>query len=213
MEISSATSTILRPPKFGKLAFLLYSFKPLRVNKYDIKISRTLSLVLRHNPGAIGLTLDDEGWADIDELLTCLAKQSKTIDLATLDKVVTENSKQRFSFSKDGQRIRANQGHSIDVDLKLTEKIPPKILYHGTASRFIEMIESEGLKSMTRQHVHLSPDIRTAHAVGQRHGIPVILEITADSMVKHGFKFYHSENGVWLTEKVPPDYLNRRFSF
>ncbi|YCM43979.1 RNA 2'-phosphotransferase [Verrucomicrobiaceae bacterium 227] len=176
------------------------------------KLSRTLSLVLRHDPGAINLTLDPEGWASVDELLACMTRYGKRIDLLTLQEIVAGSDKQRFRFSDDGQRIRANQGHSIQIDLQLEAQSPPDVLYHGTALRFMDAIEKEGLKKMARQHVHLSPDIRTAHAVGMRHGRPVILEIAARSLANHGFQFYLSENGVWLTEEVPPDYLVRRFS-
>ena len=176
------------------------------------KLSRTLSLVLRHDPGAIGLALDSEGWAAVQELLDCMTRHGKKLDLVLLQNIVKESDKQRFRFSDDGQRIRANQGHSVPVDLKLKKQSPPDLLYHGTATRFMDTIEREGLRKMTRQHVHLSPDIRTAHAVGKRHGRPVILEIAARSMADHGFQFYLSENGVWLTEEVPPDYLIRRFS-
>lgn len=182
------------------------------MSKQNTKISRTLSLVLRHDPGAINLTLDSEGWAKVDELLACMVRDGKKIDHALLKKIVAESDKPRFRFSDDGERIRANQGHSIDVDLKMKEQSPPDLLYHGTTSRFMNIIANEGLKKMKRRHVHLSSDIRTAHAVGMRHGQPVIIEISARSMETHGFRFYLAENGVWLTEEVPPDYLNRRFS-
>lgn len=182
------------------------------MSRFINKLSRTLSLVLRHDPASIGLSLDREGWASVDELLACLNQRGRTIDRAALAQVVRENNKQRFRFSEDGLRIRANQGHSIEIDLKLKAQAPPDILYHGTASRFMPSIEREGLKKMTRQHVHLSADLRTAHSVGKRHGKPVVLEISADSMAGHGFVFYLSENGVWLTNEVPVDYLRRRMT-
>lgn len=182
------------------------------VSQKKNKISRTLSLVLRHDPGAIKLTLDPEGWASVDELLARMAQHGKPIDRAILTEIVAGNDKQRFRFSKDGERIRANQGHSIDIDLGLQEKEPPELLYHGTATRFMDLIENEGLQKMARRHVHLSPDIRTAHAVGRRHGRAIILEIAARVMANHGRKFYLSDNGVWLTDEVPPNYLIRRFA-
>lgn len=169
------------------------------------KISKFLSYVLRHKPGAIGLTLDDLGWADINELIN---KANQTGEVTTLDrdliqKVVDNNDKKRFVISDDRQRIRASQGHSVNVDLQLKPVEPPEFLYHGTATRFLDSILKEGLKSQQRQYVHLSKDVETATVVGQRYGKPVILTIKARLMYEQGFKFYLSENGVWLTEKIP----------
>jgi putative RNA 2'-phosphotransferase len=173
------------------------------------KISKFLSFVLRHKPEAIGLTLDDQGWAYIDELIN-KAKQSgevTTLDRALIQEVVDTNNKKRFVISEDGQRIRAAQGHSIDVDLQLKPVKPPEFLYHGTATRFLDSILKEGLKPQQRQYVHLSKDIETATAVGQRYGKPVILKIKAQLMYEQGFTFYLAENGVWLTDSVPPTFL------
>ncbi len=176
------------------------------------RISRLLSLVLRHDPASIGLTLDSQGWAKVDDLLDCLAKHKKETSLESLQTIVAENNKSRFAFSEDETKIRASQGHSINIDLQLTPQSPPEFLYHGTCTRFMEAIEKEGLMKMSRQHVHLSADISTAHTVGKRHGNPIILEVAASLMESHHFKFYLSENQVWLTDHVPPDYLTRRFS-
>jgi putative RNA 2'-phosphotransferase len=173
------------------------------------KISKFLSFVLRHKPGAIGLVLDEQGWAYIDELIN-KAKQAgevTTLDRALIQEVVDTNDKKRFVISEDGQRIRAAQGHSIDVDLQLKPVTPPEFLYHGTATRFLDSILKEGLKPQQRQYVHLSKDIETATAVGQRYGKPVILKIKAQLMYEQGFTFYLAENGVWLTDSVPPTFL------
>jgi len=170
------------------------------------KISRFLSLVLRHKPEVIGLTLDSHGWASISELIEKgSSKLTLTNDL--IKQVVTTNDKQRFTLAKDEQRIRANQGHSIKVDLDLTAKKPPSILYHGTATRFLSSIQKEGLRRGQRHHVHLSTDTKTATAVGQRYGEPVVLQIATGEMLQAGYEFFLSENGVWLTEHVPPQFL------
>lgn len=182
------------------------------MNKHEQKLSRFLSLVLRHKPEEIGLELDPQGWASVDDLLSRLEQYGKKLTLEGLQRIVAENNKKRFAFSDDGKSIRASQGHSIEIDLALTHQAPPEFLYHGTATRFMGFIENEGLTKMSRQHVHLSADIHTAHDVGKRHGKPIILEITASVMRDHGHQFFLSENGVWLTESVPPDYLTRRFS-
>lgn len=167
------------------------------------KISKFLSFILRHNPQSIKLKLDAQGWADIGELIA----NSKEIKLTRelIEEVVQENDKQRFSI--DGDRIRANQGHSISIDLALEAVKPPKILYHGTATRFLDSIMQEGLTKQSRQHVHLSKDIETAKIVGQRHGKVVILEINSEKMFHEGYAFYLSENGVWLTDRVVTQYL------
>ena len=174
--------------------------------KDDIRLSKLLSLVLRHDPGAIGLTLDSEGWAEVDDLLSRLDFPASRDDIA---RVVRENDKQRFALSPDGSRIRANQGHSIAVDVGLKPADPPDRLYHGTADRNVAAILSEGLKSMSRQHVHLSADIETATRVGSRHGKPVVLAVDCARMVADGLTFWRSENGVWLTLSVPAKYLAR----
>lgn len=174
------------------------------------KIKRTskfLSLILRHRPEKIGLTLDSRGWADVDELLQCAARHGRVISHDHLRQVVRENDKQRFSFDDEGRRIRANQGHSIPINLGLEQREPPEKLFHGTATRFVESIREHGLVSGSRQHVHLSPDRETAAKVGRRHGEPVILTILASQMAGNGHTFYLSENGVWLTGAVPSRYI------
>jgi putative RNA 2'-phosphotransferase len=172
-------------------------------------ISKYLSLVLRHNPAAAGVTLDAEGWVRVEDLLAGAARQGHSFTRAELEEVVQTNEKQRFAFNSDGRRIRANQGHSVSVDLDLTPETPPEILYHGTVERFLSSIMERGLDQRTRQHVHLSSDVATATRVGSRRGKPVILKIAAADMHADGFRFYCSANGVWLTERVPPQYISR----
>ena len=171
------------------------------------RTSKFISLVLRHDPSAAGITLDSAGWADIDALLDGLAKHGHKISRDDLTTIVRDDAKQRYAFSEDGARIRANQGHSIDVELGLEELAPPAVLYHGTATRFRDAILREGLKSMARHHVHLSADEATAVAVGKRHGKPLVFRIAAADMAAAGVKFYRSANGVWLVDSVPPQYL------
>lgn len=168
------------------------------------EISKFLSYVLRHKPEAIGLSMDEEGWVSIDEILE---KADKPITRELIEQIVAESDKQRFAISSDGQHIRANQGHSVSVDLKLKPKEPPAELFHGTASRFLDSIFEKGLVPGNRQHVHLSSNVETALKVGQRHGKPVILSIPALEMHQSGHLFFLSENGVWLTEAVPADKL------
>lgn len=173
------------------------------------KISKFLSYILRHKPDSIGLVLDELCWANIDELIS-KANQSKepiALDRSLILAVVESNDKKRFAISEDGMRIRANQGHSINVDLQLKPVTPPEFLFHGTATRFLNSIIQEGLKPQERQYVHLSKDIETATAVGRRYGKPVILKIKALLMHEQGFRFYLSENGVWLTNFVDPIFL------
>lgn len=171
------------------------------------KVSKFLSFVLRHKPEAINLKLDDQGWAEISELIEKASSEMPlTVELIT--RIVVTNDKQRFSLSEDGQRIRANQGHSIKIDLDLTPKTPPPVLYHGTATRFLSSILEKGLQPGQRHHVHLSTDIETATAVGQRYGKPFVLRVASGEMYQQGFSFYLSENGVWLTESVPTEFLS-----
>lgn len=172
-----------------------------------VKLSKFLSLVLRHKPEEIGLTLDDNGWADAEELLRLANLHGSRLTRTLLERMVADNDKQRFALSADGQRIRANQGHSVEIDLALLPTEPPELLYHGTATRFIESIRADGLHSASRQHVHLSLDIPTATKVGQRHGKPVALVVRAREMAGVGHEFYLSDNGVWLTERVPVDFI------
>lgn len=173
------------------------------------RISKYLSLVLRHNPSAAGVTLDAEGWVAVEELLAGAARHGVSFTLVDLKEVVQTNDKQRFAFSPDGQRIRANQGHSVAVDLGLTPETPPPVLYHGTVERFVTSIMETGLEKRARQHVHLSPDVATAIRVGSRRGKPVILKIASADMHTAGFLFFRSANGVWLTEQVPPQFISR----
>lgn len=170
-------------------------------------ISKFLSLVLRHAPEKIALTLDENGWANVDELITQCNKFHKKLDSTLLDYVVENNDKKRFAFNEDKTKIRASQGHSISVELELKEVEPIHFLYHGTVDKFIQAIRKEGLQKMSRQHVHLSQDRETAIKVGSRRGKPVILSINAPKMYQDGFKFYISENGVWLTNEVPVAYI------
>ncbi len=173
-----------------------------------IHISKFLSLVLRHKPEKIGLTLDPNGWADVNELLEKSRDKGPKIDLESLREVVTGNDKQRFTFNEDGTKIRASQGHSIAVDLELQAQEPPEILYHGTVARFVEQIRQSGLQKMQRQHVHLSKDPETAVKVGNRRGEALILKIRAAEMHREGFPFYLSKNGVWLSDEVPGKYID-----
>lgn len=170
-------------------------------------ISKFISLVLRHQPEKIGLTLDSHGWANVDELIRKANQAGVRFDRATLDQVVAENDKQRFAFSPDGTKIRASQGHSIEVDLQLEPSAPPDVLYHGSAERFLASIRAQGLLPGSRQYVHLSKDIQTARSVGSRHGKAVIFRVKAGEMQRAGLKFFLSANGVWLTERVPVEYL------
>ena len=171
------------------------------------KLSKFISLVLRHHPEAAGITLDEHGWADVNELLAGINQTGRTISMDILEEIVAADNKQRYSFNERKTLIRANQGHSILVDVELKEQEPPKLLYHGTAERFLKSIQSEGLKPMGRLYVHLSKDPETAYQVGKRHGKPVILQIDSQGMYQDGQKFYLSENKVWLTPKVDIQYL------
>jgi putative RNA 2'-phosphotransferase len=173
------------------------------------KTSKFLSFVLRHKPDVIGLELDANGWANINELINKgnASGEVSNLDRAFIQNVVDTSDKKRFIISEDGEHIRANQGHSINVDLQLKPVTPPEFLYHGTATRFLDSILQEGLRPQQRQYVHLSTDIETATAVGQRYGKPVILKIKALLMHEQGFTFYLSENGAWLTDSVPKAYI------
>jgi putative RNA 2'-phosphotransferase len=172
-----------------------------------IRTSKFLSLVLRHRPEAIGLSLDEHGWADIDELLEAAKQSGKHLTRELICRVVGESDKKRFAINDDQTRIRASQGHSVDIDLGLQPVQPPEMLYHGTVGRFLASIMQTGLRSGSRQHVHLSPDTETAAKVGQRRGVPVILKIRSGDMYRDGLPFYLSENRVWLTDHVPVEYI------
>jgi putative RNA 2'-phosphotransferase len=169
--------------------------------------SKFLSFVLRHEPEAIGITLDAQGWVDVDVLLEALAGHGKPLDRAELEAIVSSSDKQRFALSTDRSRIRANQGHSVQVDLALPPALPPDELYHGTATRFLPSIRERGLLKGERHHVHLSATRELAVVVGQRRGKPHVLVVDARGMVAAGFVFFRSDNGVWLTEHVPARFL------
>ena len=171
------------------------------------RVSKKLSYVLRHAPESIGLTLGPGGWVRVDALVEGMVMSGFEIDASLLAQVVATNSKQRFSISQDGQLIRANQGHSVAVDLQLSPSTPPELLFHGTARRSWDSIWEKGLLSMSRHHVHLSTDARTASQVGRRHGKLLLLVVRAEAMQTDGHVFFVSDNGVWLTERVPPEYL------
>ena len=172
------------------------------------QISKLISLVLRHQPEKLGLTLDSHGWADTKALVEAI-NAIQPFDMEQLERIVRTDDKQRYAFSPDKARIRANQGHSIPVDLELTPRTPPAILWHGTGERFVSGIMREGLKPMDRQYVHLSADPDTAMKVGRRHGKPVLFTVDAARMAGDGLLFYLSENGVWLTDAVPAKYLKK----
>ncbi len=176
-------------------------------SRSDIELGRFLSLVLRHKPEAAGISLDANGWADVGQLLEGVHSTGRRIDLETLERIVRENNKNRYSFDETHQKIRANQGHSIAVDLELPPVSPPPILYHGTARRFVESIREMGITRQCRQYVHLSADVKTALQVGSRHGSPAVLPIDAAAMARDGCRFYRAQNGVWLTEEVPWRYV------
>ena len=174
------------------------------------KLTRTgkfISLILRHRPDITGITLDEHGWASVDELIEGIRKTRPDFNLEMLEEIVRTNNKQRYSFSEDHTKIRANQGHSIQVDAELKEERPPKILYHGTGEGAVSSILEEGIKRQSRLYVHLSKDIPTAINVGIRHGKPVVFIIQSGRMYDDGFKFYLSENHVWLTGFVPAKYI------
>jgi putative RNA 2'-phosphotransferase len=171
--------------------------------------SKFISLILRHKPEAIGITLDEHGWANVDELIAGIAK-TQPIDMAMLEQIVAEDEKQRYSFNEDKTLIRANQGHSIPVDVELEEKEPPEILYHGTGAKYVSSIDEQGLMPKSRLYVHLSSDEDTAKKVGQRHGKPVIYVVKSGKMFCDGYRFYKSVNGVWLTKEVPLSYLEKQ---
>ena len=170
-------------------------------------ISKFISLILRHKPEVIGITLDEHGWANVDDLIAGISK-TQPIDIAMLEQIVAEDEKQRYSFNDDHTLIRANQGHSIPVDVELPEVIPPAVLYHGTGLKYKESIDAQGLIPKSRLYVHLSGDAETARKVGQRHGKPVIYTVDAAAMHADGYTFYRSVNGVWLTKEVPAKYLS-----
>ncbi len=177
-------------------------------DKDIIRPSRFISLVLRHKPTAAGITVDEHGWADVRGLLEGVSRKHP-IDFETLEEIVYFDNKGRYSFNKDKTKIRANQGHSIPVDVELEKTEPPTLLYHGTGEKYTGSIEREGLIPKTRLYVHLSSDVETAVTVGKRHGKPVVYAVDSAQMAKDGFEFFLSVNKVWLTKQVPAKYLKR----
>lgn len=166
-------------------------------------------MILRHKPEVIGITLDEHGWADVKELIEGVSR-THPLNMEILEEIVRTDNKQRYSFNKDKTLIRANQGHSIPVDVELEEVDPPEYLWHGTGEKYVESIDKTGLISKGRLYVHLSSDEETAKKVGKRHGRPVIYRVCTGEMVRDGWKIYRSVNGVWLTKKVPVEYLEKR---
>ena len=172
------------------------------------KTSKFISLILRHKPEVIGIELDEHGWADVGKLIAGIAK-SRPFDMEMLEEIVRTDSKQRYSFNEDRTMIRANQGHSIPVDVEPERKKPPEVLYHGTGEKYVSSIDRQGLIPKSRLYVHLSPDEATARNVGRRHGKPVVYEVMAGEMDRDGKEFFLSVNGVWLTKAVPAEYLRK----
>ena len=170
--------------------------------------SKFIALILRHKPEEIGIRLDEHGWADVAELITGISER-QPFSMEMLEEIVASDEKQRYSFNEDKTLIRANQGHSIPVDVELEERIPPDILYHGTGEKYVSSIDNEGLIPKSRLYVHLSKDTETAVKVGSRHGKPVIYRILAKEMSADGYRFFLSANGVWLTKEVPVRYLKK----
>lgn len=177
------------------------------IKRRRIAESKFLSLLLRHKPQEIGLRLDEAGWASIDDIVQLTGRGCTPLSRAVIEEITATSDKQRFTISDDRQKIRANQGHSLSIDLGLAARLPPQLLYHGTATRFLGAILEQGLLKGERHHVHLSLDMATALTVGLRHGDPAILSVASGRMNSDGFKFYLSENGVWLTDHVPICYL------
>ena len=170
--------------------------------------SRYISLILRHKPEAAGITLDEHGWANVSELIAGV-RRTRPFDMEMLEEIVRTDEKQRYSFSDDKSLIRANQGHSIPVDVELPVVAPPEFLYHGTGEKYVSSIDAQGLLPRSRLYVHLSPDVETAKTVGSRHGRPVVYTVLSGKMAEDGMVFYRSVNGVWLTKSVPARYLKK----
>lgn len=172
-----------------------------------VKVSKYLAKHLRHRPERLGLQLEDGGWVHVDALLAACRRAGFELSPDELSEVVERNDKRRFSFDASGTRIRANQGHSVTIDLQLQPVEPPDLLFHGTGQTTVEAILTQGLQPMGRHHVHLSSDVGTAVKVGARHGRPAVLQVDAGRMSADGATFLRADNGVWLTEYVPRDYL------
>lgn len=196
-------------PEVNKMQKTKRQFKPETEERRLERISKFISMILRHKPEVIGITLDEHGWADVDELIKGINETGEEIEFSkdTLETIVKTDKKQRYSFSQDKTLIRANQGHSIPVDVELEKKEPPKVLYHGTGVKSVKAIQEQGLLPMERLYVHLSTDVETATNVGKRHGTPVIFQVNTEQMQKDGYDFFQSVNGVWLTKEVPAKYL------
>ena len=191
--------------KFGVVGIEVELVQPL--DDALLRASRFLCLVLRHKPEAAGISLDAHGWADVPALLQGVGRRHP-LTMEQQEEIVRTDDKQRYSFNYDKTKIRANQGHSVPVDVELEECAPPEVLYHGTGKKYLKSILEQGLIAKTRLYVHLSEDIETAKAVGLRHGEPIVFEVMSGKMYRNGIRFYRSENGVWLTERVSPDDLN-----
>lgn len=184
-------------------------FKPETEERRLERLSKFISMILRHKPEVIGITLDKHGWADVDELIKGINETGEEVEFSedTLETIVKTDKKQRYSFSQDKTLIRANQEHSIPVDVELEKKEPPKVLYHGTGVKSVKAIQEQGLLPMERLYVHLSIDVKTATNVGKHHGTPVIFQVNTEQMQKDGYDFFQFVNGVWLTKEVPAKYL------
>lgn len=176
--------------------------------KETIKMSKFLSLILRHEPERVGLGLDSAGWVGVDVLLKAVNQNGVPLTLDQLKHIVATSDKKRFAFSDDFRRIRASQGHSISVDLQYKPQVPPEFLYHGTATRFLPGIQRDGLQRMERHDVHLAAETKVTMQVGGRHGKPVLLTIRAGDMHRAGHIFRCSANGVWLVNHVPPEFID-----
>jgi putative RNA 2'-phosphotransferase len=179
------------------------------MSKNEINISKFLSLVLRHQPETISIQLDQNGWTDVNDLIEKANNYGVKFDRETLNHIVATNTKKRFAFNETLDKIRASQGHSINIELGYKNEKPPEFLFHGTAEKFVKSILDIGLEKRNRQHVHLSSDIETAIKVGQRHGKPFVFKVFAEQMYNDNFQFFISDNGVWLTDNVPTKYLKR----
>ena len=172
--------------------------------------SKFISLILRHKPETIGISLDEHGWAGVHELIRGInASGNYNLSEDLLEEIVWTDEKQRYSFNEDHTLIRANQGHSVPVDVELEKKTPPAMLYHGTGEKYTASIDEQGLIHKSRLYVHLSSDVETAKKVGSRHGKPVVYTVDCAKMTADGYPFYLSANNVWLTKEVPPKYLSR----
>ncbi len=188
------------------------NMKKARSDKRIKNTSKFISLILRHRPEAIGISLDEHGWADVQDLIDGINRSGgHSLDMEKLEEIVRTDEKQRYSFNEDHTLIRANQGHSIPVDVELEKKIPPDILWHGTGEKYVSSIDVQGLIPKGRLYVHLSSDMDTAKKVGSRHGKPVIYEIDCQKMTEDGYAFYFSANQIWLTKGVPVKYLKKLY--